>query len=254
MRAASRRSNAWSRSASAVPGHSYPPFTETTGVTSWSGSGPVSYPSHWGTGRRPRRPTAPCHARESSAVSTSQASPPGRRSTSRASAARFSTSSLTSGSAHPATRAGRRCGWTTKAGAPCFSPKGWGTPSPPSATRRPLSTCAQRRTRRDVNTACTPWTRASASSGRRIPNRCCPRRTPPHRRSRRRGAAGCCPATLTARPTSEACARPMRTPRYLPGGPAAAPARCVARRTGKARCSAVRHSPIGRMPGVAHAP
>ena len=36
---------------------------------------------------------------------------------------------------------------------------------------------------------------------------------------------------------------------YPAGYPAAAAARCAARSSGKARCSAVRHSPIGGMPG-----
>ena len=231
-----------------MPGRSRRPFTETTGVTSWSGSGPGSYPSPSGTGRRPRRPTAPCHAGESSGASTSRAFPPGRQSTSRASAARSSTWSLMSGSARPATGAGRPCGWMTKAGVPCSSPKGWDMPSPPSAMRRPSSTCARRRTRRDASTACTPLTRTSASSGQRIPNPRSPRRMPPRRRSRRRAARDCCPVTPTARPTWTACAR--RGPRYL----AAGAARCAASSPGKAPCSADRHSPMGARPGLAQAP
>jgi hypothetical protein len=226
-----------------------------TGDTSWSGSGPGSYRSRSGTGRRPRRPTAPCPAGESSGVSTSPASPPGRRSTSRASAARSWTWWSMSGSVRPATGAGRRCAWTTRAGGPCTSAKDWGMPLPRSARRPRSSTCARPRTRRAASTACIPLTRTSASTGRRIPNPCFPGRTPRPRPSNRRATPACCLFTLTARPTWEACARRRtRGTRYLAGYPAVAAACCAAMSSGRAPRSAVRHSPIGGTPGPAQAP
>ncbi len=195
-------------------------------VASWSGSRPRSYRSRSGTGREPRRLIAQCHAGESSAASTSRAFPPGRPSTSRASAARFWTWSSISGPARQATGAGRRYGWMTKAGVPCSSLKGWGMPSPPSARRRPSSTCARRRTHRDASTACTPLMRTSALIGRRTPNPPFPRRTPPRRRSRRRAAQDCCPSMPTARPTwMTGARRPKRGSRYRAFSPATVAAR-----------------------------
>ena len=86
---------------------------------------------------------------------------------------------------------------------------------------------------------------------RRIRNPCCPGRTPRPRLSNRRARPGCCLFTLTARPTWGACAgRRMGGTRCRAGYPAGRlSGRCAAMSSPRARCSAVRHSPMGGTRG-----
>lgn len=92
--------------------------------------------------------------------------PPGRRSTSPAPSARYSTSSWISGSARRASARGTQCCWTTPTAAPSTSRRGLATRSARSRTGRRSPTCAQRATPLNVSTASTRSTPIWRSPGR----------------------------------------------------------------------------------------
>ncbi len=106
-------------------GSSRPPFTETTRVTSWNGSGPGSCRDRSGTGRRPRRPTAPYPTGGYLGYPLCERSAGQAKYVTCVSGAVLD-ELLMSGSARPITGAGRLRDWMTRGDVPCFFRQDWG--------------------------------------------------------------------------------------------------------------------------------